>query len=133
MTHTVRHSWFMSASMGHSPNQSMKPTAHCETTSVCLPRYPVVAYLFLVKQSSALRHEASPQSRDSCRRVSLGIPHGLHSGCSPRGSYTRVGRPGFRWHVCVRRFGTFRCRLRCGCPSADGRGIFLSLVEEKNA
>jgi hypothetical protein len=30
-------------------NQSMKPTAHCETTSACLPRHPAVAYLHLVR------------------------------------------------------------------------------------
>jgi hypothetical protein len=35
----------------HSPNQSMKPTAHCDTTSECLPRNPAVAYLFLVRPS----------------------------------------------------------------------------------
>jgi len=29
-------------------NQSMKPTAHYDTTSVCLPRPPAVAYLCLV-------------------------------------------------------------------------------------
>ena len=30
------------------PNQSMKPMAHCETTPMCLPRHPAVAYRFLV-------------------------------------------------------------------------------------
>jgi len=31
------------------PNQSMKPRPHGETSSVCLPRDPAVAYLFLVR------------------------------------------------------------------------------------
>ena len=30
-------------------NRAMKPTAHCETTSACLPRHPAVAYLFRVR------------------------------------------------------------------------------------
>src|SRR5437763_11727576 len=35
----------------HPPpsNQSMKPTAHCEISSACLPRHPAVAYLLLVR------------------------------------------------------------------------------------
>src|SRR5438876_43814 len=30
-------------------NQSMSQRPHCETSSVCLPRHPAVAYLFLVR------------------------------------------------------------------------------------
>jgi hypothetical protein len=32
------------------PNQSMKPTGHCEKTSACLPPTPPVAYLCLVRR-----------------------------------------------------------------------------------
>jgi len=34
---------------GPQPNQPMKPTAHCDATSACLPRHRAVTYLFLAR------------------------------------------------------------------------------------
>ena len=45
-------------------NQSMKPTAHCDTISACLPRHPAVAYLCLIG-----RHEGEVSLSGPARRL----------------------------------------------------------------